>query len=258
MGNRAVIALGDEHDAPAIYVHWNGGAESVLAFLQAARLLEVRDPTADPGHAAARLVQIIGNFFGGTLSIAVGTGRSLAGAAGWDNGVYTVGSGWQIVKRDRPGPRSRQELPSTEAIQKYHDVLSETLAANALPFSADRRRGIDSGRDDPSFADLGEWVDLLGELASEATAAGRSAAPAPLTPQQTGTALANPDGADALQAAADDARRAAGAARAARLQMLRLWLLEQCHRQVQAMAEAQQQQQPTAAPRADTDAGGQA
>ncbi len=37
MGNRAIITLQDQHDRThpvAIYVHWNGGLESVLAFIK--------------------------------------------------------------------------------------------------------------------------------------------------------------------------------------------------------------------------------
>ncbi len=254
MGNRAVIAFGDNHDAPAIYLHWNGGPESVLAFLKAADLLGVRNPATNDGYGAARLAQIIGNFLGGTLSLAIGTRHGLRGAASWDNGVYTVGAGFKITHRDKPGPCTVDELVTVEHLQKYRQVLADTLAANALPYSADRRLGIDRGRAAPEFADLAAWVDLLGELADEAI----DPAPATLTPQQAGTALVNPERASALQAQADEAKRAAGAARACRLQMLRLWVLEACLQRVQALAEAQQQQQPTAAPGADADAGGQA
>lgn len=240
MGNRAVIAFGDNHDAPAIYLHWNGGPESVLAFLQAADLLGVRDPEMDPGYSVARLAQIIGNFLGGTLSLSVNTRRSMFGAASGDNGVYTVGAGFKITHRDHPGARTVEELATPEQQQKYRQVLADTMAANALPYSADRRRGIDRGRDAPEFADLAAWVDLLGELADEAI----DPAPATLTPQQAGTALVNPERASALQAQADEAKRAAGAARACRLQMLRLWVLEACLQRVQALAEAQQQNPP--------------
>ena len=48
MGNRAIIALVDSDfdtgdlDAPAIYLHWNGGRASVQAFLNVAKKLEIR------------------------------------------------------------------------------------------------------------------------------------------------------------------------------------------------------------------------
>lgn len=257
MGNRAVIVFGDNHDAPALYLHWNGGPESVLAFLKAAELLQVRDPADSDGHAPARLAQIIGNFLGGTLSLAAGTRRAWRGAASWDNGVYTVGAGFKITHRDKPGARTVEELTTAEHLQKYRQVLADTMAANALPYSADRRIGLDRGRDEPEFADLAAWVDLLGELADEAI----RPAPVALTPQQAGQALAaSPEQAGELRAQADDAAQAAGAARACQLQMLRLWVLEACHQRVQAMAEAQERAAAGAAPgaRAGTQEGGAA
>ena len=214
----------------------------------------MRDPADSDGYAPARLAQIIGNFLGGTLSLSVNTRRNLFGAASGDNGVYTVGAGFKITHRDHPGARTVEDLTTPEHLQKYRQVLADTMAANALPYSADRRRGIDRAPEAPRFADLADWVDLLGELADEAIAP----APGTLTQQQAGAALVNPEQAGELQALADEAQRAAGAARACRLQLLRLWVLEACLQRVQALAEAQQQQQPTAAPGADADAGGQA
>ena len=89
MGNRAVIATSEKLSAPAIYLHWNGGKESVLAFLEVAQKLGVRDPVADDSYFLARLGQIIGNFFGGTLSVGVGILRQLD-CENFDNGTYKV------------------------------------------------------------------------------------------------------------------------------------------------------------------------
>jgi hypothetical protein len=94
MGNRAVIQFGTEDTAPAVYLHWNGGRASVKAFLAAARELGVRD---DPEYACARLSQIIGNWFGGTLSLGAGAASDLD-RDNYDNGTYVV-YGWQIVDR---------------------------------------------------------------------------------------------------------------------------------------------------------------
>ena len=96
MGNRALITTAPYKDTnPAIYVHWNGGQGSVQAFCNVARDLRVRDPLSDPSYAMARLCQLIGNYFGGTLSL----GLCKAGDDyGCDNGVYTIGEGWQLVQ----------------------------------------------------------------------------------------------------------------------------------------------------------------
>lgn len=61
MGNRAVVTV--KGSSVGIYLHWNGGIESVTAFLRAAKDLGVRDPVNDPAYFYARFVQLVGNFF---------------------------------------------------------------------------------------------------------------------------------------------------------------------------------------------------
>ena len=95
MGNRAVI--GFENQKTGIYLHWNGSEESVKAFLDCAKSLGVRDPVSD-SYGVARLTQIIGNFFGGSLSLGIGDLDSLD-CDNCDNGTYIVGKGWEIVER---------------------------------------------------------------------------------------------------------------------------------------------------------------
>ena len=93
MGNRALIAFKQKEstkkkeDVPCIYLHWNGGRDSVEAFLDATRRLGVRKN--DPSYAMARLTQIIANYLGGTLSIGISS------VGDWaldflDNGIYWV------------------------------------------------------------------------------------------------------------------------------------------------------------------------
>ena len=87
MGNRAVITLDKKPTANSvgIYLHWNGGEESVLAFAEAARHFKVRGDD----YGAARLVNIIGNFIGGTLSLGVSTLGKMDCDNG-DNGLFYV------------------------------------------------------------------------------------------------------------------------------------------------------------------------
>ena len=93
MGNRGLIAFKQKEsvkkkeDVPCIYLHWNGGRDSVEAFLDATRRLGVRKN--DPSYAMARLTQIIANYLGGTLSIGISS------VGDWaldflDNGIYWV------------------------------------------------------------------------------------------------------------------------------------------------------------------------
>jgi hypothetical protein len=87
MGNRAVIQFGqDPSKSVGIYLHWNGGRESVQAFLDYAKEMQVRD---DDQYFPARLTQIIGNFFGGTLSLGIGIADTLDRDNG-DNGTFIV------------------------------------------------------------------------------------------------------------------------------------------------------------------------
>ena len=98
MGNRAVITTAPYAETNVgIYLHWNGGRESVEAFLDAAKALGMRSPGGDPYYAMARLVQIIGNYFGGSTSLGIGLCSELDGES--DNGTYVIGDDWQIVDR---------------------------------------------------------------------------------------------------------------------------------------------------------------
>src|ERR1039457_4504860 len=89
MGSRAVVTFDKKPtpDSLGIYLHWNGGPESVLAFLEAANKLDVR--IGDDSYGFARVVQIIANFFGGTTSIGVGQLKTLD-CDNKDNGVFIV------------------------------------------------------------------------------------------------------------------------------------------------------------------------
>lgn len=97
MGNRAIITTREDYDNDAlgIYLHWNGGRDSVEAFLAYCDLRNDRSPEDDE-YGYARLVQVIGNYFGGTLSVGI-----INGAQGdyGDNGTYIV-ERWQIVGRE--------------------------------------------------------------------------------------------------------------------------------------------------------------
>jgi len=97
MGNRAVITTAPySEDNLGIYVHWNGGRESIEGFLEAARRLDYRTPGSDPAYAMARLACAIGLFFGGEASLGIGVNRDLDTDNG-DNGTWLIGPGWEVV-----------------------------------------------------------------------------------------------------------------------------------------------------------------
>ena len=98
MGNRAVITTEEnfKKNGVGIYLHWNGGRDSVEAFLKYCEMRSFRAPEYDC-YGWARLCQVIGNFFGGGLSIGIDTISNLDCRNG-DNGVYLIDK-WKIVGR---------------------------------------------------------------------------------------------------------------------------------------------------------------
>ena len=132
MGNRAVIATSTDKTAPAIYLHWNGGPESVLAFLHAAKALGVRSPGDDPSYFNARMCQIIGNFFGGSLSLGLGP-RNQLDDSNSDNGTYIVGGDFEIVGRTYPGPKHVDHLSPAEH-EKYVGIRDSIIENQRAAF----------------------------------------------------------------------------------------------------------------------------
>ena len=139
MGNRAVIAFQEENwravqpDSLGIYLHWNGGPESVTAFLDAAEKLGVR---REDEYGAARLCQIIGNWFGGTLSIGIGTCRTMDTDNG-DNGTYVVdlkNHGWEIAKTFHV-VQARLVAGQSE---RHDGILAEVLEVNRPIFQPEK------------------------------------------------------------------------------------------------------------------------
>lgn len=94
MGNRAVIGTSTNDTDLGIYLHWNGGRDSVEAFLQYCKLKGHRPPEQDC-YGWARLSQVIGNFFGGTTSIGIDIMSRLP--LDDDNGTYII-KDWEIEK----------------------------------------------------------------------------------------------------------------------------------------------------------------
>lgn len=96
MGNRAIIKAAGEK--VGLYLHWNGGNDSVGAFLEYCKLRGFRGfPDSD---ALARITQVCCNFFGGTLCARIFpmSGEDTEDESPGDNGIYIV-KGWDIVKK---------------------------------------------------------------------------------------------------------------------------------------------------------------
>jgi hypothetical protein len=102
MGNRAVITTAPYSDNNlGIYLHWNGGRDSVEAFLLAAKKLGYREPSknGDTTYGMARLTGMLCTFFGLADDTCIGIGRcGQLDTDNGDNGTYLI-DGWEIVGR---------------------------------------------------------------------------------------------------------------------------------------------------------------
>ena len=89
MGNRCAIRVG-ENPTSEIYLHWNGGPESVVAFVEYAA--QNAAGCCDK-YFLARLTQVIGNWMGGNMSLGI---YPVGSSDGGDNGIYHVKSVVQV------------------------------------------------------------------------------------------------------------------------------------------------------------------
>lgn len=124
MGNRAVITTKEafENNGIGVYLHWNGGYDSVSAFLKYCEIKGYRTPDTD-NYGWARLCQVIGNFFGGSTSIGIDTVDKLD-CDNWDNGVYII-DGWKIVDRKYFDGNEQMEYDLDEMLLEIDKAMPE-------------------------------------------------------------------------------------------------------------------------------------
>lgn len=135
MGNRAVITTENNlrNNGVGIYLHWNGGYDSVYPFLEYAKLRGFR--SGDYGWA--RLCQVIGNFFGGNLSIGIDVVNHLDCDNG-DNGVYLIDDNFNIVDRKYHKGNEQDEYDFKEMLlyidehQPEDDRIKEIILATPI------------------------------------------------------------------------------------------------------------------------------
>ncbi len=100
MGNRGIVTTGER--TLGLYLHWNGSRDFVEPFLTYCGLKRYRPPSEDMAYGYARLAQVVGNFFGGGLSVGVVPYTDDEEmCAGLENGVYLT-EGWRIAGRLLP------------------------------------------------------------------------------------------------------------------------------------------------------------
>ena len=135
MGNRAVLAFVNDEgkkdkNSVGIYLHWNGGRDSVEGFLQTAKDYGLRSGS----YGVARLTQIIANGLGGTLSLGVDLLKNLD-CDNYDNGVYWIDQNFNIVDREyisRPDFKEQQQYSLTEFVKSLKKDNDKFFNANPL------------------------------------------------------------------------------------------------------------------------------
>ena len=126
MGNRATITTAPFHeDKAAIYIHWNGGRDSIEGFLKAAKALDYRGPGFDRSYALAGLAGLIWSYLG-TDGLSVGVDLCKHLDTEGDNGVYLIDGDWEIV-----GRRNWEADWDEEVNQSKTDAIAKCILAKA-------------------------------------------------------------------------------------------------------------------------------
>lgn len=123
MGNRAVITT------PArkvgLYLHWNGGRDTIEPLLRYCELKGYRPPSVDC-YGWARMCQVLGNFFGGTLRFGIDAYTTDERMDPGDNGIYVI-EGWRIIDRILPyeGFEEQAEYGFNDVLRAFDKSMPE-------------------------------------------------------------------------------------------------------------------------------------
>lgn len=124
MSNNALITSTNKD--LAVYVHWNGGRDSVEAYLDYCHMHHFRSPETD-SYGYARLCQVLGNFFGPDgLSVGVEPYPGDRAADDYDNGIYVI-ENWQIVNRYPLLPREQKTHNHLELLKAIDERQPEAM-----------------------------------------------------------------------------------------------------------------------------------
>lgn len=125
--------VADNPNKVGVYLHWNGGYNSVKPFCMACRSLGFRGAVRDC-YGVACFTQLVRNFMGiGGLSVGVDT-LKLLDTNNYDNGVYVVDDEWNIIGREF----ARGEQKETDV---YYAKFAEKLV-KMMQGAEDARREV--------------------------------------------------------------------------------------------------------------------
>ena len=120
MGNRALIKT-QRVGGIGLYMHWNGGRDTIAPLLHYCKLQGYRSPEID-GYGWARLAQVVGNFFGGSTSVGIVMNYDECD----DNGVYII-KDWKIVDRVVcDGFVEQDEYDFKQMLKNFDDCMPES------------------------------------------------------------------------------------------------------------------------------------
>lgn len=119
MGNRAVVttktAGGFCEESIGVYLHWNGGRDSITAFLKYCELQGFTSPDDKYStYGWSQFAQIVSNYFGGKTSLRIDKCKNLD-CDNYDYGVYFI-ENWQIVGREFMRHEEQDEYPLKEML----------------------------------------------------------------------------------------------------------------------------------------------
>lgn len=128
MGNRALIT--GKNSTVGIYLHWNGGMDSVKPFLTYASFhtsAGLGQDTYDSGLST--LVTIVNNFFGlgSTASIDTVDPEALEECSPGDNGVYVVDKNWDIIQRVDAPSMEQDSYDFAEMLEAIDEAQPENI-----------------------------------------------------------------------------------------------------------------------------------
>ena len=128
MGNRAVITQSTASNAPCIYLHWNGGADSVKGFLAVAKNFDI---TGSPTEQMDILAELLAKHFFNCEVNQKTVYRQEYGSSdtdNYDNGVYLIDSKWDLVDRLYKRYPEQKQWDSKEIAQEIlKNVLADSL-----------------------------------------------------------------------------------------------------------------------------------
>ena len=125
MGNRAVLEF--QGTDVGIYLHWNGGRDTIEPLLEVAKEYNIRGGD----YGIARISQILGNFFGGTFCVGVDKLDRLDCDNG-DNGTYVIDNNLNIVGRKYFDNREEQQKYKPNEMKQHFKQVNDTFFASAL------------------------------------------------------------------------------------------------------------------------------